>query len=167
MLRPVYHALLEKYGFEESDYTSPWYKQSHPQPSQENDNAKILWDIPWRLERCPRDGANKPDISVLDKKNKEWTLIEGTICTPGTIAERTKYKQTKYVDLRLGIKNLYPGYKVKVVTIVFDYLGALYKELDRDLNVLLGNKTAKLTIERSQKWIISQNCEIVKRFSYT
>ena len=25
MLRPVYHALLEKYGFNESDYSSPWH----------------------------------------------------------------------------------------------------------------------------------------------
>ena len=139
--------------------------QSHPQPSKESKEAKILWDIPWQLEKCPKDGANKPDISILDKKNKEWFLVEGTICTPGTIAERTKYKQNKYLDLRLGIKNLYPGYKVKLITIVFDYLGAYYKDLDKELNMLFGPKVARLTIERSQKWVISENCEIVKRFS--
>ena len=65
------HALLEKCGFDESDYSSPWYMQLHPQPSQENSEAKILWDIPWQLEKCPKDGANEPDISILDKKNKE------------------------------------------------------------------------------------------------
>ena len=88
MLRPVYHALLEKYGFDESD-SSPWYTQPHPQPSKKNNEAKILWDIPWQ------DGANKSDIGILDKKNKEWSPVEGTMCTPGTIAERTKYKQKK------------------------------------------------------------------------
>ena len=41
------------------------------------------------LEKCPKDGANKPDISILDKKHKEWSLVKGTIFTPGTIAERT------------------------------------------------------------------------------
>ena len=51
--------------------------------------AKILWNIPWQHETFPKNDANKPDISVLDKKNKEQTLVEGTICTPGTIAERT------------------------------------------------------------------------------
>ena len=81
--------------------------QSHPQPSKENNEAKILWDILWKLEKCHKVGANKPDISILDKKNKEWSLVEGTICTPGKIAERTKYKQTKYVDLRLVTKNLF------------------------------------------------------------
>ena len=67
----------------------------------------------------------------------------------------------KYVDLRLGIKNLYPGYKVKLITIVFDYLGVYNKEL----NMVFGPKVARVTIERSQKWVVSQNCEIVKRFS--
>ena len=89
----------------------------------------------------------------------------GTICTPETIAERTRYKQNKYLDLRLGIKNLYPGYKVKIITLVFDYLGAYYKYLDKELNMLFGPKVARLTIEQSKKWVISQNCEIVKRFS--
>ena len=87
------------------------------------------------------------------------------IYTPGTIAERNKYKQNKYVDIRLGIKNLYPGYIVKLITIVFDFLGAYYKDLDKELNMLFGPKVARLTIERSQNWVISQNCEIVKRFS--
>ena len=123
-------------------------------PSQ----AKILWDMPWQLEKCPKNGANKPDISILDKKNKAWSLVEGTICIPGTIAERTKYKQNKYVDLRLGIKNLYSGYKVKLITIVFDYLGVYNKDLDKELNMLFGPKVARVTIERSQKLVISQNC---------
>ena len=94
--------------------------QSHPQPSKENNKAKVLWDILWQLEQCPKNGANKPDISILDKKSKEWSLVKGTIYKPGTVAERTKYKQNKYVDLRLGIKNLYPGYKVRLITTVFD-----------------------------------------------
>ena len=119
----------------------------------------------YNLKKCPKDGGNKPDISILDKKNKEWSLVEGTICTPGTIAERTKYKHNKYVGLMLGIKNFYPGYKVKLITIVFDYLGAYYKDLDEELNMLFGPNLARLTIERSQKWVISQKCEIVKRFS--
>ena len=75
------HALLEKYEFDESDYSSPWYMQLHPHPSQENSEAKILRDIPWKLEKCPKDGANEPDIIILDKKNKEWSLVEGTIYT--------------------------------------------------------------------------------------
>ena len=87
--------------------------------------------------------------------------MAGTICTPGTIAERTKYKQNKYVDLRLGIENL------KLINIVFDYFGAYIKDLDREMNMLFAPKVARVTIERSQKCVISQNCEIVKKILFT
>ena len=53
---------------------------------------------------------------------------------------------------------------MKLITIVFDYLGIYNKNLDKELNMLFGPKVAKVTIERSPKWVISQNCEIVKRF---
>ena len=68
----------------------------------------------------PLDPCHRPEGSwALGTRMKVWSLVEGTICNPGTIAERTKCKQNKYVDLRLGIKNLYPCYKVRLITIVF------------------------------------------------
>ena len=30
MLRPIYHCLLDKYNFQESDHEKPWYQQSLP-----------------------------------------------------------------------------------------------------------------------------------------
>ena len=80
---------------------------------------------------------------------KLWSLVESTICNPGTFAERTKYKQNKYVDLRLGIKSLYPCYKVRLITIVFDYLGVYNKDLDKELNMLFGPKVERVTNKRS------------------
>lgn len=123
-----------------------------------------MWDIPWKLEKCPMNVANRPDISVLDKNNEEWIIIEGTICNPGTITMRTKHKKDKYIDLNLGTKNLYPGHKVKLITVVFDFLAVYCKDLEEELTSILDKNFAKTTIERSQKWIISQKCEIVKRF---
>ena len=58
MLRPLYQSILEKYEFSESENSLLWYKQSQPVPCLENDKAKVLWDIPWHLEKCPRNGAN-------------------------------------------------------------------------------------------------------------
>ena len=92
--------------------------------------------------------------------------MEGTICTSGTIAERTKYKQNKYVHFRLEIKNSYSGYKWKLITIVFDYLDTYYNmDLDKELNMLFGPNVARLTTERAQGWVASQNSAIVQRFS--
>ena len=52
---------------------------------------------------------------------------------------------SKYVDLRLGIKNLYPGYKMKLITIVFDYLGAVLGAS------VQAKKLLKLTTKQSLK----------------
>ena len=114
MLRPLYHSILEKFEFSESQLSLSWYKHSHPVPCLENEKAKVLGDIPWHLEKYPRNGANKPDISVLDKVNKEWFIIEGTVCLPGTISARTMFKRDKYADLRIGVKSLYSGHKSAV-----------------------------------------------------
>ena len=96
----------------------------------------------------------------------EWFIIEGTVCMPGTIPARTMFKRDKYADLRLGVKSLYPGHKVSSVEVVFDFLAAYSINLEKELTKILEDKkVVNVMIERSQKWIISQNCEIVKRFT--
>ena len=64
-LRPIYHHLLEKYNFQESDNEKPWYQQRPPSAVMENENAKILLDVPFQLQKAPENGAKK-------KKKKEW-----------------------------------------------------------------------------------------------
>ena len=83
--------------------------------------------------KISRNGANKPDMSVLDKMNKEWYIIEGTVCVPGTIPARTMFKRDKYADLRLGVKSLYPGHKVSSVQVVLDFLAAHSINLAKEL----------------------------------
>ena len=63
-------------------------------------------------------------MSVLDKMNKDWYIIGGTACVLGTIPARTMFKRDKYMDLRSGVKSLYPGQNVSSVQVVFDFLDA-------------------------------------------
>ena len=105
-------------------------------------------------------------MSVLDKVKKEWFIIEGTVCMPGTIPARTMFKRDKYADLKLGVKSLYPGHKISSIEFVFDFLAAYCINLEKELTKILEDKkVVNVTIEKSQKWIICQNCEIVKRFT--
>ena len=168
MLRPLYHRRLEKNEFSESENSLPWYKQSHPVPCLENDKAKVLWDIPYNLEKGPRNGANKPDMSVLDKMNKDWYIIEGTVCVPGIegtvcvpgiIQARTMFKRDKYGDSRQAVKSLYPGLKVSSMQVeVFIFLTAHSINLAKELaDILQDKKAVAVTIEKAQKFIISQN----------
>ena len=64
-LRPIYHNLLGKYNFQESDNEKPWYQQRPLSAVMENENAKILWDVSFQLQKAPENGANKIDMAVL------------------------------------------------------------------------------------------------------
>ncbi|XP_068675406.1 uncharacterized protein [Montipora capricornis] len=168
MLRPYYHYLLSAYGFnEESDHKRPWYQQRPPIPVIENSLAKVNWNIEFHMEKKPENNANKVDIAVMDKEKKVWLLIEGTVCGIGLISDKWKTKQDKYRELRTGIKQQYPDYKVNQVNVVFDFLAEYHQCLKNDLNEHLTGKNEEETqylIMKSQKWIISQNVEIVKNF---
>ena len=81
MLRTIYHRLLDKYNFQESDHGKPWYQQSLPHAVLENEKAKIYWNVPFILEKPLENGANiKPDVIVHDEATNIWTLFEGTVC---------------------------------------------------------------------------------------
>ena len=74
ILRPIYHCLLDKYNFQESDHGKPWYQQSLLRAVLENEKAKIYWNVPLYLEKPPENGANKPDVIVHDKETNTWIL---------------------------------------------------------------------------------------------
>ena len=92
MLRPIYHLLLSVYNMENDD-SKAWYKLAIPKASTENDEAKILWDTPIYIDKAPENGANKPDITIFDKKNKVIILVEGTVCNIGQMNDRNEYKK--------------------------------------------------------------------------
>lgn len=64
----TYHWLLQQYNFEESDNEKPWYQQKPPSVVMKNENAKILWGIPFQLQKAPENGANKIDMAVYYDK---------------------------------------------------------------------------------------------------
>ena len=70
MLRPVYHHVLHKYSFE-NEVSKPRNQQEIPKPAKENKRAKVFWDIPIYVDKAPENGANRPDIVILDKINKK------------------------------------------------------------------------------------------------
>ena len=92
-LRPIYHRLLETCNFQESDNDKPWNQQRPPSAVMENENAKILWDVPFELPKAPENEANKIDMTVYNKQTNNWTILEGTVCQVGTIAGKTAKKQ--------------------------------------------------------------------------
>eukprot|EP00112_Aurelia_sp_Birch-Aquarium-sp1_P019298 Seg4747.2 transcript_id=Seg4747.2/GoldUCD/mRNA.D3Y31 product="hypothetical protein" protein_id=Seg4747.2/GoldUCD/D3Y31 len=164
-LRPVYHLIRATFEFDGSNYGIPWYKQALPHASIENDRAKIMWDIPMHLDKRPSSNAIRPDILIIDKEARKISLIEGTICAPGCVAKREKEKQDKYSEMRKSLERLNRGYEIDQINVVFDFLGCYSKQLESQIKGLCeGENEAALVIEQCQKWVLSQNCEIVKTF---
>ena len=50
----------------------------------ENENVKILWDVPSQLQKALENGANKIDMAVYNKQTNNYTLLGGTFCQVGT-----------------------------------------------------------------------------------
>ena len=131
----------------------------------ENQKAKIYWDIHHYVTNCPSNNANKPDIAIFDKENNKWIINDGTVCNIGKIQERELYNQAKYTELRAEIKRLYKVKEILQINVVFDFLAGYNKTLEEKLKDFIGGKqTAKKVIQQCQKWILSQNFEIVKYF---
>ena len=77
------------------------------------------------------------------------------------------FKRSKYADLRIGVKSLYSGHKVSSIEVTFDFPAAYSTHLEKELTkILQDKKVASKTIEKSQKWLISQNFKIVKRLAF-
>ena len=110
-------------------------------------------------------GVSKILIGRKKKQTNNWTLLEGTVCQVSTIADKTAKKQEKYTELPAGVKQLYKNTSVKQINIVFDFLGGYHEELRKGLSSIMNtDKELAFLIERSQKWIIYQNANIVKKF---
>lgn len=80
----------------------------------------------------------------------------------GTIPARTMFKRDKYADW--SEESIFcSGHKVSGIDVIFDFLVAYSTPLENELTkILQDKKVVSKTIEKSQKWIISQYCEIVK-----
>ena len=165
MLCPVYYAILKTLGItnKEEHETMPWYRELQPKCCVETIEVKVLWNIPLGLNVVLKDGANKPDIAICNKIERPWLIFEGTVCNMGQIQERNKLKTEKNDDLSARLKRLYHGDNNIQVNLVFNFLSVYHKEMLHKLNNV-GLSDSMNVIGKYQKWVISQNCKLVKAF---
>ena len=82
-----------------------------------------------------------------------------------TIINNNNNKQQKYGEMRKSLEKMYPEHDVDQINIIFDFLACYSKQLYTKMENLIGNcKTTTLILKQSQKWLMSQNCEIVRHF---
>ena len=87
-------------------------------------------------------------MSVWDKVKNKWYLLEGSV-----------------YELRAGIKDTNKECEVAQFNIVLDFLGGYNLTLEENHSTLTEDKRGTLyLLKKDQKWILSQNNEIVKFF---
>ena len=76
---------------------------------------------------------------------------------------KTSMKQEKYIHLWKGIKNLNKEHTVSQMLCLFELLGGYFMKIKKELNHITGtDKETEYIIIKCQKWLLSQNNEIVK-----
>ena len=93
----------------------PWYKYD-PEPLLENENVKILWNFPVQTDR--RVAHNKPDILMVNKKEREISIIDIAVPNDSNISRKRYEKITNYADLAIELRQLWDARTVKTVPII-------------------------------------------------
>ena len=107
--------------------TEKWYKHK-PNTVTEYDECTILWDMSLHTDREIK--ANRPDIIVKDKEQKQCHLIDVTVPSERNVSAKEVEKLSKYKDLENEITRMW-DMKTLTIPVVVGALGLMKKELDR------------------------------------
>ena len=113
--------ICRKHGIE---CTNKWYEYQ-PLLVVENGDVRITLDMTIYADKKLRH--NRPDITLLQRDTKEWTLIDIAVPADQNIIETEEEKVGRYQDLTFEIKRIHRASKVTVIPIVIGVLATISK----------------------------------------
>ena len=111
--------LAEKYGFERA---RKWYEQK-PEGVIERQEFKVLWDFMVQCDRVIQ--ARRPDVIVVDKKQKEVRIIGIAIPSDCRIKDSEQEKMAKHEQLKEEVRSLLNVKKVTATPVLTGALGCV------------------------------------------
>ena len=108
----VHWEICRKHGI---DCSNKWYEHQ-PSPVVANDEVRITWDMTIYTDKKLKH--NRPDITVMQRNTKEWTLIDTAVPADQNVSKTEQEKVEKYQDLAFEMKRCHGASKVSVVPIV-------------------------------------------------
>ena len=124
-LRVLYYHLRHRYGIDETPVLP--YAPGDIESVVENDKCKIWWNFSFSTTR--QLSATKPDIVLLDLGARSMYVIEFSAPAEANMEAKERDKRTKYQDLLFELRQLYPGYSVKLVVLIIGVLGGVKDSL--------------------------------------
>lgn len=121
----VYWEVLGKCGLKRSE---KWYEEV-PEPVRKSADGRyeVWWDqkviTPNALEH------NRPDMVVIDRKGKKWTLVDFSVPFDPNVARKEQEKVRKYEQLASEVRRM-NSVGVEVIPIVVGSLGVVTKGID-------------------------------------
>ena len=132
-----------------------WYEHV-PEPVLENERCKILWDFTIQTDHVIE--AKRPDMIVVEKRNKCCKIIDFAIPYDSRIEEKEVEKVVKYQDLARELKKLWKM-KTMVIPIVIGTFGTVPKDLKKRLE----NIGIETKIDELQKSVILNTARILRK----
>ena len=113
-----------------------------PDSVLENEDYKILWDLSIQTDHVIE--ARRPDLVVVDKKERSGKIIGFAVPGDNGIEEKEKDKIQKCQDLRRELQKIW-NFKVKIIQLVVGSLGAIPKQFgDRPKQIGITVGTAQV-----------------------
>ena len=82
-----------------------------------------MWDFTLITDK--KIPANRPDITIHDRKNRKATLIDVSVPIDNNFVRKTAEKYVKYRDLEIEIKKCWGLKEITTVPIVIGALGSV------------------------------------------
>ena len=137
---------------------TPYYTYS-PETILENADHKIYWDRTIHTDKTIP--CNRPDITVIDKKEKHTYLIDIAIPNDKNVVEKEEEKRKKYKPLAMEVKEQWQQEKVTILSLVTSVTGITSKNYTENLQKLGLPKYIHTNV---QKAVILKTCSIVRKF---
>ena len=94
----------------------------------ENEEVKVLWDINVQCDNVIE--ARKPDITLIDKKERKEIIIDIAVATNVRVGEKKRKRMENYQDLKRETGRLWKLKMVEVIPVAIGALGSVKKEFD-------------------------------------
>ena len=152
----VHRKLARKCNFEAGDKL---YKHE-PESVLENEDYKILWDFSIQTDHVIE--ARRPDLVVVDKKDRSCKIIDFAVPGDSRIEEKEKDKIEKYQELGRELQKIW-NVKVKIIPFVVGSLGAIPKQFGnrlKQIGIAVGTAQVQKTVLLGTARILRKVLEI-------
>ena len=133
-----------------------WYEHV-PEKVCENSEIKLLWDYDIQTDHAIQ--ARRPDIVLVEKGKDVVSLIDVAVPWDSRVASKEQEKVNKYQDLKIELKRIWQKEKVEVIPIIIGALGAIPKNLKKNLERI----GVDLPIGLLQKSVLLGTSNILRR----